>query len=169
MKLEATNTTKDSQRPFFGAVQDSIRMVEEHSEYFDSTDFNVTNGKIKYKVFNEVTYNTGVDDPESPQRLQILINFSLHIAEEPSGTPIADYQATHEAIYLITFTQGTINWLDMDENDLVVYFSSLFNTAKTRAESALSAMGLKALTLENQDFTKPAEKVINQATKKLSK
>lgn len=156
--MNIVQSNNSPNKPFFYALLDEVRMLEEHSSHTPPQQVDSGSKKITLRINSSYGFQVGLDDPKSPKNIRIELDYSVEFFAADTDIQIAFYNAKHAAQFTITEWFGFDDWRELPDDCANVYFAIVYNIAKTRAENTLVALGLKAISLEKYDHSQPVEK-----------
>jgi hypothetical protein len=156
--MSKTQSINKSEFAFVFAYLDSIKMVKEESYHRQEEVFEqgseLDEVSVELEVKTSAKFEMGIDDTSNPKNIQIVLHYFVKGLIKGTEKEVANYISIHEAQFKVSKVHGIKDWKKSHEEAMSIYFSMVYNFAKSRAQNTLTALDLKEIPLGNIDFTK---------------
>ena len=102
---------------------------------------------VQLKAETTTTFAVALDNPKTPSRVLIELEYLVTLRIDESDFVIADYKAKHASEFKIISWHGFEDWTQVPQSSLVPYFAMSHNVALRRAQRTLLDMGFGTVVL----------------------
>lgn len=103
--------------------------------------------KAEVKTEASIGFSVGLDNPENPTNLQMLVDYKVNLFVDGTREQIVNYMARYEGLFEIAGSVAGVDWTNVPNNIFDPYFAMLQQHAVQRAEQTLLAMGFRGVPI----------------------